>query len=424
MATEDGREWPVAFPSFDYERMLEQGYCAYLFVLPIAKAREAALAGASNLFRVFNIAFDGRRSPLSDIWGRATSVHVPGFLARIPRLDPSSAWRLTEATIDHLRARGVAAIVEPAQGALFPCAWVRRTPSRTKVSLLIPTRNRVDLLRPCVESLRQTLSFDDHEVIVIDNDTSDPETQDYLERIGSERVKVASLSGGFNFAQLINHGAAHAGGEFLLVMSNSVRAIETGWLEEMLGRAAEPDVGAVGAALLWPSGVVQHGGTVLGVGFSPSPAFGERIDGDPGYADQLIVTHECSAIAGACLLTPRSMFLDVVGFDGVRFPLEYHQIDYCLRLRARGFRIVFAPRARLRLRECTPKGGPQTQNAVVPRELARLRSRWGELLIDDPCYSPLLSLNGAPYSGLAWPPRSLAPRLPEWAAPRPIPPGF
>ena len=425
LASKDGREWPVAFPSFDYERMLEQGYCAHLFALPIANAREAALAGADNLFRVFNIAFDGRRPVRfrpTDTCARA-AVHVPGFLARIPQIDLAAGGsRLAEATIGHLRARGVEAIVEAAQGALFPCTRVRRAPGRARVSLLVPTRNRTDLLRPCIESLQRTLSFDDHEVIVIDNDTSDPETVEYLDGIGSEGVKVASLSGGFNFARLINEGAAHARGEFLLVMGNSVRALETGWLEEMLGRAAEPDVGAVGAALVWPSGVVRHGGTVLGVGFDAGPAFGERIDGDPGYADQLIVAHECSAVADACLLTPRAMFFDVGGFDAVRFPLQYHGVDYCLRLRAQGFRVVFAPRARLT--ECARKGEAQTPNAVAERELARLRSRWGEVLIDDPCYSPLLSLNGAPFSGLAWPPRSLKPRLPQWAAPRPTPPGF
>ena len=426
MATEDGREWPIAFPSFDYERMLEQGYCAYLFAAPMAKARQAALAGSSDLFRVFNMALDGARPALprpTEVRPPAPPIHVPGFLARIPPIDLAvGAARLAGAAGDHLRSSGVAAIVEPAQGALLPCARVRRAPARGRVSLLIPTRDRVDLLRPCVESLRRTLDLDDHEVIVIDNDTSDPETLDYLRDIGSERVKVTSSSGSFNFARLINQGAAHARGEFLLVMSNSVGASEDGWLEEMLGRAAEPDVGAVGAALLWPSGVVQHGGTVLGVGFAPGPAFGERIDGDPGYADQLIVAHECSAVSGACLLTPRAAFLDLGGFDGVGFPLEYYEVDYCLRLRARGYRVVFAPRARLRRREWAGKGEPQTRNAQ--HELARLRSRWGEVLIDDPCYSPLLSLNGAPYSGLAWPPRNMAPRLPEWIGPRPIPSGF
>ena len=425
MATEDGSEWPLAFPSFDYERMLEQGYCAYLFALPVAEARKAALAGASDLFRVFNIALDGRRPPPIDNCTATAPVHVPGFLAMIPRIDlGNGATLLAKATFDHLRARGIAATVEPAPGALLPRALVRRAAARAKVSLLIPTRNRVDLLRPCVESLRGTVNFDDHEVIVIDNDTSDPETLDYLEEIKSERVKVPSLRGSFNFARLINRGAAHARGDFVLVMNNSLIALQTGWLEEMLSRAAEPDVGVVGAAVLWPSGIVQHGGTVLGVGFTPGPAFGERIDGDPGYADQLIVAHECSAVAGDCLLTPRGIFLDVGGFDGARFPLEYHEVDYCLRLRSRGFRVVLAPRARLVRREIARNPEVRTQSAVARHELARLRSRWGEVLIEDPCYSPLLSLNGAPYSGLAWPPRNMAPRLPEWAPPRPLPPGF
>ena len=425
IASEDGSEWPLAFPSFDYERMLEQGYCAYLFALPVVEARKAALAGASDLFRVFNIALDGRRPAPTGNYRPTPPVHVPGFLAKIPKFDlGNGATLLAKATIDHLEARGVAATVEPALGALFPCALVRRDAARAKVSLLIPTRDRFDLLRPCIESLKRTVRFDDHEVIVIDNDTSDPETLDYLEEIKSERVKVASLPGSFNLAQLINQGAAHAHGEFVLLMSNSLTALKTGWLEEMLGRAAEADVGVVGAALLWPSGVVQHGGMVLGVGFAPGPAFGERIDGDPGYTDQLIVAHECSAVAGDCLLTPRCTFLEVGGFDGVRFPLEYHAVDYCLRLRSRGFRVVLAPRARLVRRDSTRNPVRQTQSVVPRPELARLRSRWGEVLIADPCYSPLLSLNGAPYSGLAWPPRNVTPRLPEWPPPRPSPPGF
>ena len=152
MATEDGSEWPLAFPSFDYERMLEQGYCAYLFALPIEEARKAARAGASDLFRVFNIALDCRR-PAPTYECKATApVHVPGFLAKIPRIDLGiGAPLLAQATIDHLGARGVAATVEPALGALFPCALVRRAAARPKVSFLIPTRDRLDLLRPCVE---------------------------------------------------------------------------------------------------------------------------------------------------------------------------------------------------------------------------------------------------------------------------------
>ena len=423
--SEDGSEWPLAFPSFDYERMLEQGYCAYLFALRIEEARNAARAGASNLFRVFNHVVDGRRSALTDNYTASVPVHVPGFLAKVPRIDfGDGAKLLAEAAIHHLEARGVAATVEPSSGALFPCAWVRRAPVRAKVSVLIPTRDRFDLLRPCVESIRRTVSFDDHELIVIDNDTSDPETLDYLEVIKSKHVKVASLSGSFNLAQLINQGAAHACGEFMLMLSNSVCAREMGWLEEMLGRAAESDVGAVGAALLWPSGVVQHGGMVLGVGFAPGPAFSDRIDGDPGYADQLIVAHECGAVAGGCLMTPRDVFLGLGGLDGVRFPLEYHEVDYCLRLRSRGFRVVLAPRARLVRGESAHNPRRQAHSAVAVHELARFRARWGEVQIEDPCYSPLLSLNGAPYSGLAWPPRSIAPRLPKWPPPRPLPPGF
>ena len=217
-------------------------------------------------------------------------VHVPGFLAQVPRIDlGNGAAKLAEATAEHLRGCGVPATVQPARGALFPCVHVRRASAQAKVSLLIPTRDRIDLLQPCIESLRRTLSFGDCEAIVIDNDSSDPVTLHYLEGIAAEGVRVLSLPGRFSFARLINGGAALASGEFLVAMSNSVKALGTGWLEEMLSRAVEPDIGAVGPTLLWPSGVVKQSGIVLGVGFAPSPAFGERRDGDQGYADQLIV---------------------------------------------------------------------------------------------------------------------------------------
>lgn len=422
IAGDKGADWPIAYSAFDYERMLEQGYGAFVFAARAAHVAEAAGKGVDSLFRLFNMALDGAgpREPNSP-------VHVPGFLARLPRpAVEEGSFGLARATHAHLEARGISATVKPGYGELFPAARVQRRAPTGKVSILIPTRDRVDLLKPCMESLERTLVGVDAEIIVIDNDSANSETQAYFAEISGRGARVAYVGGPFNYARIIDAGASIARGEFLLLLNNDVEASRAGWLEEMLGRMAESDVGAVGALLVWPSGVIQHGGVVLGQGFAAGHAFNERIEGDSGYADLLAVAHETSAVTAACLLTRRRLFFELGGFDGARFPVIFNDVDFCLRLRERGYRVVFTPHAKLMHRESASRGRDLGPNGLHrhQREVDNLRSVWGETLLDDPFYSPLLSLDGNPYSGLAWPPRSQSARLPLAAPARKVPPGF
>ncbi len=263
-------------------------------------------------------------------------------------------------------------------------------------------------------------------MIVLDNDSSDPATLAYFEQAAQRGVRLIRIGGPFNFAKIVNKGASIATGQFLLLLNNDVEALGPGWLDEMLGRIAEPDVGAVGATLVWPSGVVQHGGVVLGPGFDASHAFNDRIDGDPGYADLLRAAHEVSAVTAACLLTDRSLFLDVGGFDGMHFPVNYNDVDYCLKLRARGLRVVQTPYAKLLHRQSASRGLDlrADQHERLQREVRNLRAAWGDVLLSDPYYSPLLSLDNIPFTGLAWPPRPARPRQNFSAPARICRPGF
>ena len=433
LAEADRGEWPVALPAFDYERMLEQGCGALFFAARADYVRAVAKAGAGDLFRLFFFAQDRRRAVGARVLDAslaesgATPVHRPGFLARLPRLDPAkTSATLARAVQAHLAARGVQGRIGPGRGALLPSAIVARPAPRGRVSIIIPTRDRADLLRACFDSLVKTVDFSLHEVIVLDNDSVEPETVALFDEVLAKGGRVLPVPGPFNFSRIINRGATAASGEFLLLLNNDVEALQPGWLEEMLSRMAEPDVGAVGAALLWPSGVVQHGGVVLGPKFAALHAFNDRIESDPGYADLLRVAHECGAVTAACLLTERRLFLAAGGFDEYRFPVNFNDVDYCLRLRAGGLRVVLTPHARLLHRESATRGDERRADQAFrgQRELRNLRAIWGEALTADPAYHPMLSLDQTPFSALAWPPRPAPPRLPFWPRPRPVPPGF
>lgn len=416
---EFGDPWPVALPAFDYERMLEQGYCAFVFAMRIADALEAAKAGVDDLFRMFNRTLDvvGPRA------GEAV-VHAPGFLARLAPIETDvEGARLARAVEAHLKARGSPAVVKPLAGSMLPSVRVLRERPKGRVSILIPTMGLLDLLRPCLEAIAATTSDVETEIIIVESGSLGADARAYLELPSLSDVRVAHASGPFRPPRLLGAGASIASGEFLLLARDDLEPLRPGWLAEMVGRIAEPDVGAVGALLIAPSGIIQHGAITLGPDFSAALAFEDRMDGDPGHADLLLAAHEVSAVSSVCLLTRRRLFQQFGGLDGVRFPSELSDVDFCLRLRPSGRRIVFTPHAKLRLRDSLARRDHSLSEDRVRRERDLLRNDWGEALVADPAYSPLLTLQ-APYSGLAWPPRVCEPRLPVIGPRRRTPPGF
>jgi GT2 family glycosyltransferase len=407
-------KWPVLFSAFDYERFLEQGYCAHFFAMRRSGLDQALAAGVSNIYRIFNSLFDGGTPGLSNV------VHIPEVLATLPPFDPAAmSSPLAAATHEHLQERGIKSRVDQARCAIMPAVRVSRAGSDEVTTIIIPTRNRMRLLQQCLASLQPAVSRRAVEILVIDNDSTDPDTLDYLSAIDGKQTRVIQVSGHFNFARLNNVAAQAATGANLCLLNNDVQALDDEWLEEMLGRLVESDVGAVGAMLLWPSGVIQHGGVVLGPSFAATHAFNDRMEGDPGYGDLLCVAHECSAVTAACLLTRRQDYLAVGGMDELRFPVNFNDVDYCLKLRAAGKRVVMTPHARLLHLESASRGSDQAadRKARFERELRNLRGRWGAELMSESYYSPALSLDPVPFSALAWPPRSRSPR----AATRPVP---
>jgi GT2 family glycosyltransferase len=418
---DDGQLWPIAFPAFDYERMLEQGYCAHLFAMRRDVAIEALQSAPNNLYRLFNAILD-RCEPQ-----QRRILHLPGSMACLPKIDVKGAsGQLESATLHHLRARNIEATIAAGRGAFFPAVRVLRATQRLKTTVVIPTRDRFSLLHTCIESIRPAVERSNADILVVDNDSVDREALEYLGALSRRGTKVLRIEGPFNFARLNNRAAAALDSDVLCLLNNDIEAGSDDWLEEMLARLMEPDVGAVGALLTFPGGIVQHGGVVLGVNFGAAHAFTDRLLDDPGYLDLLRVAHECNAVTAACLLTRRADYLAVGGMDEAHFGVAFNDVDYCLKLREVGKRIVFTPHAHLVHAESASRGrdARPDKRDRFERELAMLRARWGKCLLEDSTYNPQLSRDGVPYRALAWPTGPLRPRSGGPPQARDLLPGF
>ncbi|WP_267428703.1 glycosyltransferase, partial [Methylobacterium sp. GC_Met_2] len=256
-------------------------------------------------------------------------------------------------------------------------------------SLIVPTRDRLDLLRPCLDSLRSCTDWPAIEILVCDNDSREPETLAYLvdlERQG--RGHVVPCPGPFNFAAMNNAAAARARGRLLVFINNDVEAFQPDWLTLMAREALRPDVGAVGAKLLDGEGRIQHGGIVLGTGGLVTHGH-RHFPGDaPGYRAALQATHAVSAVTAACLVVEADTFRAVGGFDDAAFAVDFNDVDLCLRLNAAGYRTLLVPGAVLHHREAASRRWTPEARARHAREIAALKTRWGPLLAQDPHYHP------------------------------------
>ncbi len=284
-----------------------------------------------------------------------------------------------------------------------------------QVSLIIPTRDQAAMLKQCIDSILQFTDYPNLEIIVVDNGSSESATHTYFRKLQKQGITVLPAPGVFNFARINNLAVAAAKGEVIGLINNDIQALHHGWLQEMLSHLIQPHVGAVGAKLLWPNQMVQHGGIVLGVG-NVAAHYGNLLsDADWGDHGRNQLTMQVSGVTAACLLMRRADYLALGGMDEHAFPVAFNDVDLCLRLRARGQAIIWTPHAKLLHAESASRGQEDTpqKRARAQREIEQLRLRWGHVLLHDPAYHPSLNLDphSHVFSGLALPPRRRAPRL-------------
>ena len=324
--------------------------------------------------------------------------HVP-FVILHRRGEPPAVDRA--ALQEHL---GTAATVEPDR-----VRWKVPSPA-PRVSLVIPTRDGRALLETCVESLLRVTAYRNFEILVVDNQSSDPAALEYLGKLEQRGVaRVLRYPHPFNFPAINNFAVAQASGEVVGLLNNDLEFVEPGWLTEMVSHALRPDVGCVGAKLLYPDRTVQHAGVVLGIGGVADHLHKNLPQDAPGYCGRARVVQDFSAVTAACLLVRRQTWNEVGGFDE-KYAVAFNDVDFCLRVRERGLRNVWTPFATVIHHESKSRGRENTPAKWLRfrGEMARLRKRWGPLLADDPAYNPNLTLDAKNVS-LAWPPRAKKP---------------
>jgi GT2 family glycosyltransferase len=264
---------------------------------------------------------------------------------------------------------------------------------RVMATIVIPTKDRPDLLGPCLSSLRP-LDGSRHDVIVIDNGSTQPETHSLFRSMSRvPGVRIIEAPGTFNFSALCNHAAREARGQVLVFLNDDTEVLCRDWLTHLEEWAMRSDCGPVGAKLLYAKGRVQHAGLVLGLGgYAAHIESGARPD-DPGYLRGLQATREVSAVTGACLAVEKDKFYAVGGFDEQRFPVELGDVDLCLRLQSRGWKCVLVAEALLMHRESASRGRSRRHDSRYAAEHRHFRERWGSRLLDDPFFHPALSLD-------------------------------
>lgn len=318
---------------------------------------------------------------------------------------PDSTESHRAAVVDHLARKGARAEVASADEMPGGLHLRYEIPQPAPlVTLIIPTRNGVELLRRCLESIEAKTDYSRYEVIVVDNGSDESATLTYFETLNAKpNYRVLRDDGPFNFSRLNNRAAAVAQGAVLGLLNNDLEVINADWLAEMVGHALRPDIGAVGARLWFPDDTLQHAGVIMTAGVA-GHVHKDLPRGEPGYCGRAVVTQNFGAVTAACLVIRRDIYQEVGGLDE-DLAVAFNDIDFCMRVGERGYRNLWTPHAQLYHYESASRGYEQTPEKMERflREVAFMRRRWGSALYYDPAYNLNLDQELRDFS-LAWPP--------------------
>lgn len=278
------------------------------------------------------------------------------------------------------------------------------------VSLIIPTRNGLALIRQCIQSILEKTDYSNYEIIIIDNGSDDINALEYFEYLSrNPRIKILRDDGPFNYSALNNAAVMQAKGDLIGLINNDIEVISRDWLSEMVSHALRPGIGAFGAKLWYPDDTLQHGGVVIGFGGVAGHVFKRMPKNDCGYFRRAEVIQSYSAVTAACLIVQKKIYHQVGGLNEADLKIAFNDVDFCLRIVDAGYRNIYTPFAELYHHESATRGYEDTpeKRARFTGEIDYMKERWGDKLMNDPAYSHNLTLSYEDFS-LAWPPRTEA----------------
>lgn len=386
---------PMLKPDFNLDLLRSYPYIGRTLAFSTTVLRElGGLDSASGDLALVDLVWR-----LVELAGPRAIGHIPEVLVHGARslfdwVGASDTDRLSRAVTEaHLARMEVAAEVMPAgQRGLQRVCYLHET--RPLISIIIPTRDQLPVLRACVESLMEHTAYPHYELLIVDNGSTEPDACEFLSKLegmGINQVRVLRWPQAFNYSSLNNFAVEHARGEVLLFLNNDIQITSKDWLSKMLGNALRPEIGLAGARLDYPDGQVQHGGLVLGMDQSVGFAF-QGLAGDrQGYMSRLQAAQNVSAASAACLMMRRNVFDELGGFDAQVFPIYYGDADLCMRATQAGYLLTVVPDTGLRhlggaTRLLTEKFGLEAAPDDAQRD--RLYAKWMPQLARDSAYHP------------------------------------
>ena len=405
---EDRRFDPYFKPDWNPELIYGQNYISHLTVYKADLLRE--LEG-------FRPGYEGSQD--WDLLLRAieripsTAIrHVPKLLYHWRAIPGSTALQISEksypldaarrALEDHFRRMKEAVELLTVPGDHWRVRYALPSPAPL-VSIIIPTRNGLALLRQALTSILHKTDYPAYEIVIVDNGSDDPEILTYfreLQQTEGERVRVLPYNKPFNYSSLNNFAVSESRGDVLCLLNNDIEVINADWLGELVSHAVRPGVGAVGAMLYYPLDTVQHAGVILGLGGVAGHAFKEFPRGDQGQKNRLRLVQNYSAVTGACLAVLRTRYLEVGGLNEEKLAVAFNDVDLCCKLMQAGYRNVWTPYAELYHHESASRGVEDTpeKRARFQSEVEYMMETWKSLLESDPAYNPNLTLVGEDFT--------------------------
>lgn len=337
-------------------------------------------------------------------------VHIPKILYHWRAVAGSTASNGSEKTYafdnglralqEHLDRLELPARAEPAPGVPHYRVRFAVPQPAPLVSLIIPTRDKVELLRGCIGSIRDKTTYENYEIIVVDNNSHEAETRAYFDEIEADpRISVLSYHEPFNYSAINNFAVARTNGEIIGLINNDIEVIAEDWLTEMVSWANQSDIGCVGAKLYYGNDTIQHGGVITGVGGVAGHSHKYAPRNALGYFSRLKVVQNLSAVTAACMVVRRQVYEQVGGLNAADLTVAFNDVDFCLRVRDAGYWNVWTPHAELYHLESVSRGAEDSPEKQVraAKEIAYMKKRWSDLL-EDPFYSPNLSLDREDFS--------------------------